>query len=223
MKKNPVLIASVVLVLPFQVMAADTASWANWTSETTGSFMQASSTIHVTYTGAPFAGHHGDAVDYGDHIYNIPSSFTSAEVTNTPGSNGTLLMTGGTSEVNNFHFSAPVIDPIMTVFSVGQLNTPVTFNFLNGATFSILSQGPGFWGGGSLTQNGSSITGLEGNGLLRFHGTYTDIYFTTPDHEFFYGGTIGAVAAIPEPATYAMFLTGVGLLGWIESNRRKLI
>ena len=59
-------------------------------------------------------------------------------------------MTGGTGQVNGFHFSEAVVDPLISLFSVGQAGVPVSFNFLNNVTFSILSEGAGNWGGGCL-------------------------------------------------------------------------
>src|SRR5690242_766119 len=218
MRKNLAVITGVMLVLPVSALAADTANWTNWATATTGSFIQGGNTIDVTYTGNRFS------TDHSSYFYDHPSSFTNAEVTNTPGINGTILMVGGTDQTNNFHFSQPVVDPLMTVISVGQPNVPVTFNFLNNATFTILSQGAGHWGGGTLVQNGSSFTGREGNGLLQFHGTYSDISFTTPNRENFYGTTVGAlgsVAAIPEPSAYAMLLAGLGLIGWVANRATR--
>jgi hypothetical protein len=208
----------VALSAPFQVTAADTASWTNWTSPTSGSFVQNSNTITVTYTGQT------NNTDYNAYIYDVPGSFTNAQVTNTPGSLGTIIMTGGVATVSNFHFSQAVIDPLMDLFSVGQGGLPVSFNFLNNPTFSILAQGAGHWGGGTLTQAGTSVTGVEGNGLIQFIGSYTDISFTLPNYEFYYGATVGGlttVAAVPEPETYAMLLAGLGLLGF-AARRRKL-
>ena len=220
MNRTIVFIIGALVIAPVQAVPLDTASWTSWTSSTSGSFTQDSNVINVTYTGSSFG------VDYGSHLYNVPTSFTNSEVTNTPGTNGTLLMTGGTGQINGFHFSEAVVDPLISLFSVGQAGVPVSFNFLNNVTFSILSEGPGNWGGGLLTQNGASITGWEGNGLLKFHGTFTDILFTTPDYEFYYGATVGALAdmavpptAIPEPATFALILTGLGMIGW--TRRRK--
>ena len=196
------------------VMAADTASWAVW-SGTSATFTQNSDTINVTYTGQ------WNSIDYNASYFNdVPASFTSSAITNTPGANGTIHMTGGTVAANNIHFSQAVIDPVIAVWSVGQPGVPVTFNFLNDASFTLVSQGAGHWGGGLLTQNGASVTGLEGNGLLQFSGSYTDIAFTTPNFENFYGFTVGAVVAIPEPETYAMLLAGLGLMGFIARRRK---
>jgi hypothetical protein len=198
-------------------MAEDTASWATW-SGTSATFAQNSQPVNVTYTGQ------WDSVDFNASYFNsVPTSFTSAEVTNTPGSNGAIHMTGGSPDVNTLHFSQPVINPLIAVYSVGQSGLPVTFNFLNNPSFVIASQGPGHWGGGSLTQSGNTVTGLEGNGLLQFTGSYTDIAFTTPVHENFYGFTVGAIAtvpAVPEPETYAMLLAGLGLMGFIARRRK---
>jgi hypothetical protein len=212
MKKYTALFIAIAATAPVQATAAD---WTLWTS--TDSATIASGTIgsiNVTYTGSTFG------VDYSAYIYDVPSSFIGGAVTNTPGTNGTILMTGGTTGVNTFHFSAPVVDPVMDLFSVGQGGVPVTFNFILGAgeSFTILSQGPGHWGGGSLFQIGNSITGEEGNGLVQFHGTYTDISFTTPNFENYYGATVGVV---PEPETYAMMLAGLGLLGFATRRRKQ--
>lgn len=204
------LIASACITPAF---AADTASWANWSSLSSGSLQQGGNAITVSYDGENFG------IDHNAYIYDVPTSFTNAAVTNTPGTNGTILMSGGGARINTFHFSQAVTNPYIDVFSVGQPGVPVSFNFLNGASFSILAQGAGHWGGGSLTQTSpTSFVGREGNGLLQFHGTFTDISFTTPDNEFYYGATIG-VPAVPEPETWAMMFAGLGLLGF--AARRK--
>lgn len=214
MKKYTALFIGIAMIAPVQAMAA--ANWTNWTSTDSATFANGTiGSINVTYTGSTFG------IDHNPNIYDVPSSFTSGAITNTPGTNGTILMTGGTLVVNNFHFSAPVVNPVMDLISVGQPGLPVTFNFLGSTTaFSILSQGAGHWGGGLLSQSGNSVTGLEGNGLIQFIGTYTDISFTTPDYEYYYGATIGAV---PEPETYAMLLAGLGLLGFMAGRRKESI
>ena len=193
--------------------AADTASWALW-SDTAGTFLQNGNTITVTYTGQ------FNSVDHIAAVFDdVPTSFTNSAVTNTPGANGTIHMTGGTSAPNNFHFSQAVVDPLVAIWSVGQGGVPVTFNF--DSPFTILSQGAGHWGGGTLIQNGNSVTGREGNGLLQFHGSYTDISFTTPNFENYYGITAGSlITAVPEPETYAMLLAGLGLMGFMARRRR---
>ncbi|SFO08455.1 PEP-CTERM protein-sorting domain-containing protein [Nitrosospira briensis] len=197
--------------------AADTASWTKWEGTPgtpTGTFVQNNNTIEVTYTGQFFS------IDNDARIFDsVPTSFTGSAVTNTPGNSGSIRMTGGDEEVNNFHFSQAVIDPLIAIWSVGRPSAPVTFNF--DSPFTILSQGGGYWGGGSLTQSGNSLTGLEGNGLLQLKGTYTDISFTTPDYEYYYGITVGGlISAVPEPQTYAMFLSGLGFMCYMARRRK---
>lgn len=194
---------------------ADTASWTSWANNT-GTFTQNGNLISVQYSGEY------QWVDYSASIFNdVPNSFTNSQVTNTPGSNGTLAMYGGDTQIKTFHFSQAVIDPLIAIWSVGQGGVPVSFNFQT-SNFTILSQGAGHWGGGTLVQSGSSVTGLEGNGLLQFKGSYTDIAFITPNFENYYGATVGAIAAVPEPETYAMLLSGLGLLGFIARRRMKV-
>ena len=36
----------------------------------------------------------------------------------------------------------------------------------------------------------------------------------------FYGGSISAVAAVPEPETYAMLLSGMALMGFVARRRK---
>ncbi|WP_254504398.1 PEP-CTERM sorting domain-containing protein [Duganella vulcania] len=195
--------------------AAPTVSWTAWANLGNGSLTQNAQTIMVTYTGDTIG------LDYSSNIYDVPSSFTNVEVTNTPGSNGTILMMGGNATINSFHFSQAVIDPYIDVFSVGQGGTPVSFVFLNGS-LTILSQGAGHWGGGTLSSSGLTVTGVEGNGLLKFSGSYTDISFITPNSEYYYGATVGAgiTVAVPEPETYAMLAAGLGLLAGLARRRK---
>ena len=198
------------------VHAADTASWTNWTDAANGSFVQNANTINVTYSGQT-----GGVYNSSAPFTAVLSSFTSPTVTNTPVNS--LQMTGGLTGINTFTFSQAVINPLIAVWSVGQPSLPVSFNFLNNPTFTILSQGAGNWGGGSLTQSGSSITGYEGNGVIQFQGSFTSISFTTPNFEDYYGATVGApsIAAVPEPETYAMLVAGLGLLGAMARRKKQ--
>jgi len=212
-------VLALALAAPLQVFAADTVDWAHWSNVNNATLTQNGQLVHVTYTGD------NAGLDLNAYIYDHPASFTNADVTNTPGSNGTIDMVGGKQTVNVIHFDHPVVNPYMDVFSVGRGGLPVSFVFLN-ADVSILSQGAGHWGGGTLTQSGNTITGQEGNGLLKLTGTYTEIDFQTPNLESYYGATVGVAltAPVPEPASWGMLLSGLGLLfirGFLPGGFRK--
>jgi hypothetical protein len=202
MKKLLALSLVASLMVPLSA-SAGLVNWTSWSNSSTGTSSQNGNNITVTYTGETFG------VSYDPAIFDdVPTSFTNAEVSNTPGSNGTLLMQGGGSQIlNKFTFSSAVIDPYINLFSVGQWSVPVEFNFTN-ATPEILAQGAGHWGGGTLTQSGNTITGNEGNGLLKFTGTFTEISFYTPLYEYYYGGTVGLAdkVNVPEPTTLSLML-----------------
>lgn len=53
-----------------------------------------------------------------------------------------------------------------------------------------------------------------GTGEIVFIGSGTQTYFD-------YGGTIDAVAAVPEASTYAMMMTGLGVVGFAALRRRR--
>lgn len=211
--KKVILLSALILNSGIAFAATDTASWASW-SGTTGNFVQNGNSITVTYTGQY------NWIDYAAAIFNdVPISFTNSIITNTPGSNGTIAMTGGDAGVSNFHFFQAVIDPLIAIWSVGQNGLPVTFSF--NTPFTILSSGGGHWGGGTLIQNDNSVTGYEGNGLLQFLGSYNDIAFTTPNYEYYYGITVGNLtSAVPEPEVYLMLLMGLGWIGFSACCRK---
>jgi len=215
MKKLLALSLAASLLIPLSA-SAGIVNWTNWSNSSTGTTSQNGNSITVTYTGETF-GIDNDAAIFND----VPSSFTNAEVSNTPGKNGALLMQGGATQVlNTFRFSSAVINPYINLFSVGQPSIAVQFYFTN-ATPEILAQGAGHWGPGSLTQSGNLITGSEGNGLLKFTGTFTEISFYTPIHEYYYGGTIGLAdsVSVPEPTTLSLMLMGALA---VFARRRKI-
>jgi hypothetical protein len=70
-------------------------------------------------------------------------------------------------------------------------------------------------------QPGSSVTEKEGNGLIQFTGSNTDIAFDTPNHENHYGAKVdgprSVASAVPVPAAVWLMLSGlIGVLGLLS-------
>jgi hypothetical protein len=122
-----------------------------------------------------------------------------------------IAITGANLTVDTFTFSAPVTNPVMAIVSLGQSGIPVNYNFIN-APFTVLSDGPGWWGGPGIIANigGDILQGTEGDGTIQFIGTYTSISWTaSPNGEYWNGFTVGS----PVPLPGAVWLLGSGLAG----------
>ncbi|QBE67219.1 PEP-CTERM sorting domain-containing protein [Pseudoduganella lutea] len=128
---------------------------------------------------------------------------------------------GGTEVVHHLHFSEAVVNPYLAIVSLGRDGSAATFNFANVSDITLVSEGDGYYGDGELSIAGGTVTGIEGHGVVRLNGSYTDLYFTTPVSEYWYGASFGAaVTAVPEPGTWGMLLAGGAMLG-LMGRRRK--
>ena len=202
---------------------ADQIYWTNWTAKTPGAPGSASGTLSlpggpvtVTYQGELF-----NAGDQGNWSQGA-GTYTSSFVDNAPSPyNVSIQLVGGNTVVNTLTFSAPLLNPVMAIQSLGQGPDPATYNFGN-TPFTLLSQGGGHWGGCNtcLSVVGNTLVGREGNGTVRFNGTFSSISWTVPDGESYHMFTIGA--PVPEPETYAMLLAGLGLMGGVARRRKAM-
>jgi hypothetical protein len=123
---------------------------------------------------------------------------------------------------NTFTFSAPIRDPVLLLVSLGQISIQTTYIF--DQNFTILSDGPGWWGGpGTLLQpDPHTLVGIEGDGAIEFQGTYTSISFTTANPEYWNGFTLGAPVyqSVPDTTGTLILLTlGLLALGFWKANR----
>jgi hypothetical protein len=210
---------------------ADTIAWANWTTAASGNPGSASGTLAggltVAYSGQTSG------------LTTAPSwtpagSFTGGTIGNAPPSTVSVALEGGSTPgvpplMESITFSSPVVDPVFAIWSLGSVNTPAAFDFLSKSpeNFTPEAGGPSHeFGGTSITVNGQTVNGLEGNGVIQFDGTFSSITFNTPDFENFYAFTVGydqtltPTPGVPEPATLSLF--GLGLAAFPLARKLML-
>jgi hypothetical protein len=219
--------------------------WTDWTSLSVGTTGSAAGTITtsagpvgVTYSGQVYTtSQTGCGAAYwatNPAIYRDPPDVPNGPADAVPGLTAGLpcdivSLTGGpTFGTNTVTFSQPILDPLMTILSLGQPGVTITYNF--DQPFNILNTGSGYFGGssgGSLFQiTPNVLTGTEGHGLIQFTGTFSSISWTVPNAETWHGFTLGIVGrapptSIPEPTTTALLAIGlVGLVARGVARRR---
>lgn len=188
-------------------------SWTNWTDASAGAPGFASGNmdgISVRYTGEVlFAQTNGVGTNY----WQPDAAYISANVPNGPGNSDIVALVGGNQIVNTITFSQAVTDPLMAILSMGQGGLAVDYVF--DANFSILSQGQGYWGNGTLAQPEANVLrGEEGHGVIQLQGTFTSISWIVPTGEYWHGMTVGMV---PTPGSMAL----LGLGGVMSIRRRR--
>ncbi|HVX40040.1 MAG TPA: thrombospondin type 3 repeat-containing protein, partial [Gemmatimonadaceae bacterium] len=130
---------------------------------------------------------------------NNEAPFKSTSVANGPSNATMIALTGDITDSYVLTFSEPVQDPIMDILSLGSTGNSAEYDF--GRQVELLSQGTGFWGGGSSSltlMNGQNLVGREGNGTVRFIGSMSTLSWTVPDGEVFHNFTV-AIRGLANP------------------------
>lgn len=207
-------------------VSAAVISWTDWTARTvaasgsaTGTItLPSSSTIGVSYAGQVIA--QTNVGDTGNPSWLPASTYADGSVVdNAPPVGNLIALQGGNTNVNTLTFSAPVVDPVVAIWSLGQPGLPASFVFAN-ATPTFVKGGPSQeFAGSAITVSGNTVNGIEGNGTVQFVGTFDSLSWTNPTAEFYYGFTVGVAGAVPEPSEYVMLLAGLALLGFAARRR----
>ena len=214
--------------------AAQAVYWADWTQRTfsnattpgtaSGLINVNGTTVNVSYTGEVNS---ATQVSGGTNYWTSQrQSYLGGVLTDAaPISSDVIGFDGGRGFTSTLAFSSVIENPIFSFVSVGRSGIPVTLTF--DTPFEIVAQGPGFFGTGTLVKNGNSITGVEGNGTIRFLGTYSQVSWTSGQNGEFFGGLTmgiqgigGPQSTVPEPATVG--LVGLGLVGVAAGARRRM-
>ncbi|HEY1922048.1 MAG TPA: PEP-CTERM sorting domain-containing protein [Tepidisphaeraceae bacterium] len=151
------------------------------------------------------------------------STFSGGSVGNAPTNLGSIALSGGpTTGVNIITFSPAVTDPVLAVWSLGSANTnSADFVFTPSEPFTIEAGGPSTETGGSSIiidpSNSDAVLGVEGNGVVQFHGTFSSISWTNPAFENDYAFTVGSEGVVPEPASIS--LLGLVAMGMLKRRR----
>jgi len=220
----PTIVSLIGLTLTTASAHASTIYYAHWTASNgssatdgsaVGTIATAQGNVTVNYTGdvAPWT----QINNVGNDYYSAwPGVYTNATVSNLPGTVDIIALSQTHVYTNTLTFSSPVLNPILDIVSLGAPGNLVSYLF--DATPTILSQGGAAYGGCAicLWVNGNTLTGDEGDGVIQFTGTFSQLSWTTTGGEPWNGFTVGVAGArvstgavdpvTPEPATWCLLL-----------------
>ena len=135
---------------------------------------------------------HGVQTSGGTNYWVPSGTYTGAVVSNAPAITDIVQLVGSPGQTYVITLSKVVKNPIMAIASLGAPGIPVMYKFTAFAPFTILSQGPGYWGSGSLSApTGTALVGEEGSGTIQFTGDLSTVGWTASGQETWHGFTVG--------------------------------
>jgi len=189
--------------------------WTNWTSATAGANGGGAANGSLGGVTVSYQGELDSFVTNGTStIWSPNSSFIGGSVTSAPSAVGDdLRLNGSSTGINTILFGSAVVNPLIAFWSLGGPGGSASFTFLDGLTPIVQAGGPNsISGGSSITALGSVVTGVDGNGVVQFMGTFNKIEFTST-FEDFYAFTVGVSdSAVPEPALMALVAAGLAFV-----------
>ncbi len=226
-RRVAVLAATALFALPAMSSAQ---TWTTWLTANPGDFMGTLLGTSVDFFGPYAAGSQLSCC--GTDYFSPNDPYTQGGLTSPDqgGNVGFVQLVEPTS--GTIVFGAPVTDLYLAFISVGQPNVGVTYTFDH--PFTVLSNNncptAAFWGCGSYSVLGNSLTGFEFSGTIQFTGTFDELTLTTDPREDWHGITVGIdqvappreIVGTPEPATISLFATGlVGVAGAARVRRKR--
>jgi hypothetical protein len=202
-------VAAASLLMALAAPAAHALTWTDWTSASPTAASGTVGSVSVTFSStSPMAG--WDITGGGTDYYS-PWPGGAAQ----PGSTEILAL--GDAGTRTLTFSQAVTGVELALVS---WNVPGTVSFNHAFASSVI--GCGYWGCGSITPvsgNTGFIPSGEVHGTLTFAGPITTLTITDGS-EFWHGLTVGIGAVVPEPASNALMVLGLGAL-YAAARRRR--